>query len=236
MQNIPNQEKPLEIQGEVIYERPSNLSSIKFRGYKSTVGAFSYANYDSIIHNADIGRFTSIAHRAIIGPIEHPTDWLSTSGFAWNDKGIFSYSDDFMKIVSDEKFFLKKIRTTIGNDVWIGANVFIKRGVNIGNGCIIAAGSVVVNDIPDYCIVGGNPAKLIKLRFPVSLIERLNNLKWWDYLLDKSILGEMKYSNVSDSISKIEDAITKGLLPKLKPKKVKIYKKENQVVFEEYNL
>ncbi|WP_159280985.1 CatB-related O-acetyltransferase [Rahnella variigena] len=236
MINIPNQEKPLELQGEIILERPANLSSIRFRGYRSTIGAYSYGNYDSIIHNSDIGRFTSIAHRAMIGPIEHPVDWLSTSGFAWNDKGIFGYSDEFNKIVSDEKYVIKKIRTTIGNDVWIGSNVFIKRGVTIGNGCIIAAGSVVVGDVPDYCIVGGNPAKIIKLRFPTSLIERLNKLKWWDYLLDKSVLGELKYSNILDSVSKIEDSISSELLMKLSPPKIKIQRKDSQLVIEEIEM
>lgn len=231
MLTLPNQEKPLEFQGEIIFEKPANLSSIKFRGYRSTVGAFSYGNYDSIIHNSDIGRFTSIAHRAMIGPIEHPVDWLSTSGFAWNDMGVFGYSEEFKKIVSDEKYILKKIRTTIGNDVWIGSNVFIKRGVTIGNGSIIAAGSVVISDIPEYCIVGGNPAKIIKLRFPINIIERLNNLKWWDYLLDKNVIGDIKFSNVADSISIIEDAISLGTLVKYHPEKVKIFREGNNITF-----
>lgn len=55
--------------------------------------------------------------------------------------------------------------TIIGQDAWIGANVLIMAGIQIGNGSIIAAGSVVTKDIPAYCIYGGNPAKFIKLRF-----------------------------------------------------------------------
>ncbi|MBD0849839.1 CatB-related O-acetyltransferase [Maribacter arenosus] len=55
--------------------------------------------------------------------------------------------------------------TVIGMDAWIGANVLIMAGIQIGNGSIIAAGSVVTKDIPAYCIYGGNPAKFIKLRF-----------------------------------------------------------------------
>lgn len=57
-----------------------------------------------------------------------------------------------------------KNKTLIGNDVWIGANVSIMSGVEIGNGCIIAAGAVVTKDIPDYSIVGGVPAKILKNR------------------------------------------------------------------------
>lgn len=53
---------------------------------------------------------------------------------------------------------------SIGNDVWIGQRAMIMPGVNIGNGCIIAAGAVVTKDVPDYAIVGGVPAKVIKYR------------------------------------------------------------------------
>lgn len=57
-----------------------------------------------------------------------------------------------------------KDKTIIGNDVWIGANVSIMSGVKIGNGCVIAAGAVVTKDIPDFSVIGGVPAKIIKNR------------------------------------------------------------------------
>ena len=53
---------------------------------------------------------------------------------------------------------------SIGNDVWIGRRAMIMPGVNIGNGCIVGAGAVVTKDVPDYCIVGGVPAKIVKRR------------------------------------------------------------------------
>ena len=56
------------------------------------------------------------------------------------------------------------LRTEIGDDVWIGANSIILPGVKVGNHCIVAAGSIVTKDVPDYAIVGGNPAKVIKMR------------------------------------------------------------------------
>lgn len=52
----------------------------------------------------------------------------------------------------------------IGNDVWIAANVTILKGVNIGDGVVVGAGSVVTKDIPEYAIVVGNPARVIKYR------------------------------------------------------------------------
>ena len=73
----------------------------------------------------------------------------------------------------------------IGHDVWIGQDVTIMSGVTIGNGAVIAACSVIVKDVEPYAIVGGNPAKFIKLRFTPKQIDQLNNIAWWHWPLDK---------------------------------------------------
>jgi acetyltransferase-like isoleucine patch superfamily enzyme len=72
-------------------------------------------------------------------------------------------------------------RTSIGNDVWIGANALIRQGVHIGTGAVVGMGSVVTKDIPDYAIVVGNPAKVIRKRFDASTIARLLASKWWEF-------------------------------------------------------
>jgi virginiamycin A acetyltransferase len=75
--------------------------------------------------------------------------------------------------------------TTIGNDVWIGNQAMIMPGVTIGHGAIIASRAVVVNDVPPYTIVGGNPARAIKQRFDPATTERLLAVAWWDWPVDK---------------------------------------------------
>lgn len=75
--------------------------------------------------------------------------------------------------------------TVVGNDVWIGQNVTVMPGINIGDGAIIAANSVVARDVPPYHIVGGNPCRVIKPRFDEELIAYLLELKWWDWSAEK---------------------------------------------------
>lgn len=73
----------------------------------------------------------------------------------------------------------------IGNDVWIGYEAVIMAGVHIGDGSIIAARAVVTKDVPPYTIVGGVPAREIRKRFEPDVIERLQELKWWDWPVHK---------------------------------------------------
>jgi virginiamycin A acetyltransferase len=73
--------------------------------------------------------------------------------------------------------------TVVGNDVWFGYRAMVMPGIRIGHGAIIASGSVVVDDVPDYGIVGGNPARLIRRRFGDADIDRLLALAWWDWPL-----------------------------------------------------
>jgi len=75
--------------------------------------------------------------------------------------------------------------TVIGNDVWIGTNVTVLPGIKIGDGAIIAANATVTRDVEPYSIVGGNPIKLIKMRFSKAKIQELLELKWWDWDLDR---------------------------------------------------
>jgi len=84
----------------------------------------------------------------------------------------------------------QKNKIIVGNDVWIGHNAIIVGNVTIGNGAIIAAGSVVTKDVADYSVVAGVPAKEIKKRFSSNIISEIEELKWWDKSEDE--LNEIK--------------------------------------------
>ncbi|MDP3525298.1 MAG: CatB-related O-acetyltransferase, partial [Hoeflea sp.] len=75
--------------------------------------------------------------------------------------------------------------TVIGHDVWLGLESVVMPGVRIGHGAIVAARAVVTADVPDYAIVAGNPARIIRRRFDAETIERLLAIAWWDWEVDK---------------------------------------------------
>lgn len=200
--------------GVVLVEQPAIVDVCDFRG-TNRIGSFSYTNVGCIIYSASIGRYTSIGHRVLIGPLEHPVDRLSTHGFVFGDSGTFGLSDAYNSLIVEDDFGFNNQRTVIGNDVWIGANSFIRRGVKVGDGAIIAAGAVVLEDVPDYAICGGVPAKVIKYRFEEKTIDKLKSLKWWDYLLVSSRLNGIDYKNVNSSIDIITEAVASKRIQKL---------------------
>lgn len=94
--------------------------------------------------------------------------------------------------------------TVVGSDVWFGYRVTVMPGVRIGNGAIIASGSVVVSDVPDYGVVGGNPATLLRRRYDEADVQRLLALGWWDWPLPH--LTEHLHTVMSGTVDDLEAA------------------------------
>lgn len=124
-----------------------------------------------------IGRYCALAAgtRFIMAGADHPMVGVSTFPFA-----IFggAWAESTLDIVMNVE---SRGDTVVGNDVWFGYNTLIMPGVTIGDGAIIASGSVVTADVPPYTIAGGNPAKPIRKRFDDAGIEQLLSAAWWDW-------------------------------------------------------
>ncbi len=87
----------------------------------------------------------------------------------------------YMPGIEPKSIVEKRKRITIGNDVWLGRNVIITNSANIGNGVIAGAGAVITKDVPDYSIVAGVPARIVRYRYTQEQIEALNGIAWWNW-------------------------------------------------------
>lgn len=121
----------------------------------------------------EIGNYTSIAPPLYVhGATEHP--WVFNQSFV----STFPFGDkweiDYPKTSSKGKI-------VIGSDVWIGESVTLLSGVNIGDGVIIGARSVVARDIPPFAIAVGNPARIVRYRFTPESIQKLLKIRWWNW-------------------------------------------------------
>jgi acetyltransferase-like isoleucine patch superfamily enzyme len=136
-----------------------------------------------------IGKYCSIGTNVTIFlGSEHRTDWVSTYPFPflWKEGSSISGHPSTRGDV------------VIGNDVWIGFGATILSGVTIGDGAAIGACSVVIRDVPPYAVAAGNPAQVIRHRFGEETIQKLLQIKWWDWPDEK--VAENVYLICSDSI------------------------------------
>ena len=140
-----------------------------------TMGAFSYSN-SPLPHGLAIGRYSSIGEKLRIFGARHFPSWASTSPWFY-DTEYADFDDPIDKISRNSNC------VTIGNDVWIGSHVALKDQLSIGDGAIIATGSVVTKNVPAYAVVGGNPARIIKYRFVDRIIQKMLTLRWWRFAL-----------------------------------------------------
>lgn len=134
------------------------------------VGRYTYGGLKVLTlgegYKVVIGDFCSIGPNVLfILKADHPVDQISTFPFK-------------VKILGEPYEAISKGNIILSDDVWLGANVTILSGVHIGQGAVVAAGSVVSADVPPYAIVGGIPAKVIKYRFDHKIVSRLININF----------------------------------------------------------
>ncbi len=138
---------------------------------------YSYCDRYADIANAQIGKFANIAAFSRIGATDHPLHTASCHHFLYRSA---DYWDD---AEPDPEFFAQRRARIahIGNDTWIGAGAMIKPEVTLGHGAVVAAGAVATKDVDPYTIVAGTPAKVLRLRQPREIADRLIALAWWDW-------------------------------------------------------
>ena len=207
----PNNPFPMQGVSYVTYVKPT------LKNPNIIVGDFTYisdSDFEShVTHHYDfngdkliIGKFCQIAAGVefIMNGANHQMNAVSTFPFY-----IFEGWD--MEAPSPSDLPLRG-DTIIGNDVWIGQNATILPGIQIGDGAIIGANSVVSSNIAPYAIVVGNPARMIKKRFDDELISLLLRLKWWDKSIDtiNSLIPILTNSNLDFVKEEIRKLVEKS--------------------------
>jgi lipopolysaccharide transport system ATP-binding protein len=132
----------------------------------------------------------------------HRPDWITTSSQLWGP-----VTPEIASMHMEMGHPACKGNITVGSDVWIGAKATIMSGIKIGDGAVIAANSHVAKDVEPYALVGGNPAKHIKYRFTKEQIDKLLNIKWWNWDDEKinKFVPLLCNDNIDDFIQTVED-------------------------------
>lgn len=196
------------------------FSSMSGRLGFSNCGAFSYM-HSAFGSRAEVGRYCSIAPYSRLMGNEHPLDRISTHPFACRQ-----YYTNWL----EKRFSVSNVAPTFENtdrgpvvvkdDVWIGNAALIRPGLTVGHGAVIAAGAVVVKDVPPYAVVGGTPAKVLKYRFDEATIARILDVAWWRYHVRD--LAGLDVSDIHGFLDELERRVARGDVKEFTPSRIDI--------------
>lgn len=184
------------VNGPVYMNRHSQV------GPDARIGKYFGMNEHCFVARATVGAYVAIGARSSINPFNHPIDWLSTNEFQYHPRS-FDWVPEYVDFRRLERTPDMFEHVTIGNDVWTGHHVNVMPGVNVGDGAVIGAGSVVTGDVPPYAVVAGAPATVKRMRFSEKIVERMLRVKWWD--LDLSDLSGLPFRDVERCLDLIEE-------------------------------
>ncbi len=142
----------------------------------TTFGFGSYVGANSVVKFTRLGKYCNLSWHLSIGGSNHPMHSASLYTDSWW-KRTFGVGPGLQPL-SEEEY------TELGNDVWIGAKASILRGIKVGDGAVIGANALVLEDIPPYAVAVGTPARVIRYRFDEATVARLLAVRWWDWDVD----------------------------------------------------
>jgi virginiamycin A acetyltransferase len=181
----------------------------------NTMGAFSYQMSGAALLSA--GRYCSIAHNVDTLGARHPIEHVTTSSFTYGAaRPSFEWARS--ELLGGRPDMVQPAVPTgpvpdLEHDVWVGQAALLQRGITLRTGCVVAAGAIVTKDVPPYAVVAGSPARVIRLRFPEQIVERLLASRWWEF--HPRILFDLDIRDPERFLAAVED--DQGRLEKFDP-------------------
>lgn len=147
-----------------------SLRAVMARHHGIDIGLHSYGCFDpSRFAGCSIGRYVSVGPGVRVFRRNHPTDRISLHPYFYNTRLGFSQAET-----------MPPRPLHVSDDAWIGANAMLLPGcARVGRGAVVGAGAVVTRDVPDYAVVVGNPARIVRERFPSDIQHMLHQTRWW---------------------------------------------------------
>jgi hypothetical protein len=158
--------------------------------WDTIIGEATSLNQQCHTAYAVIGKFSRISWNVTIGATNHSTQNISS-------------------------YFVEPADTVhVGSDVWLGANSVIFPGVKVGNGSIIGAGALVREDVSDYAVVAGVPAKILRYRFDAETVEKLKQIKWWQISANTFFENPKVFNSnpTPENLKTLEELVKKSVL------------------------
>ena len=210
-----NQHHPRKLQGR----RFMCMDTVRFGAFSAfhngneivDIGSYSYL-HAAATRGMTYGNYCSIAVDVRTMGVDHPFDRFSSSGFTYDGRFPI-FADSFPDL--EDRFQHTwntrggETKAKVAHDVWIGGHVLLANDITIGTGSIVAAGSVVTKDVAPYTIVGGNPARVIRERFPVEIQQRLLATEWYLYHFPY-FKGVNVRDDIETTITQLERALATG--------------------------
>ncbi|WP_280950583.1 CatB-related O-acetyltransferase [Pararhizobium arenae] len=201
-----------DLHPETVVEWPFRAEGAVRIRVPARIGAYTLIRSSDIAAVGSIGRYCTIGPGFRCGEADYQANWLASSP-AFHEQQTFEWALGKYPVRPAPDLLSDPV---IGNDVWIGPDVSVTRGVTIGDGAIVTAKAHVTEDVPPYAVVEGAPARVTRYRFAPEVIRVLLAVKWWDF--DAFVLQDVPMEAPAKAVAMIMQLEKSGAIRRSPPR------------------
>jgi len=207
--------EPVTFAAAFAVEAPVHVAGRIDTALPCRIGAFTTVG-EALLRHVAIGRYCTLADGVQTGWDAAPESWATTSAPARlaDPHGWASLLGHDAHQPPDD-FPAQRRGTTIGHDVWIGQGAYLRAGITLGDGAVVAPRAMVMQDVPPYAVVEGAPARIVRTRFDAATVARLLALAWWRFSLFQ--LPPDLTRDIGRFLDHLEQAAARGAIEPYEP-------------------